>query len=181
MQNPLCAFHTLTVVSLDAEMMFLPPQQSWMSFTQSVWCSMDCRYGSWAHVKPKPFPVVDYLRISHIPYSDDRVSSSAVEPLEVWVILQRIDSRSVTPLALVANHKADLKHNKSIGYWLSRPRDQPEPSFSPTSQLSTINVPTWFRSVQPRSTATWSLATWRCSGRIGEEIIGRIETNHGWH
>ena len=39
-------FETLTVVSLLAEMMFLPPQQSTMSLTQSVWCSMDCRYGS---------------------------------------------------------------------------------------------------------------------------------------
>jgi hypothetical protein len=26
-------------------MMFLPPQQSWMSFTQSVWCSMLCNMG----------------------------------------------------------------------------------------------------------------------------------------
>ena len=39
-------WQTLTVVSLLAEMMFLPPQQSTMSLTQSVWCSMDCRYGS---------------------------------------------------------------------------------------------------------------------------------------
>lgn len=52
-----------------------------------------------------------------VPYSDDTVSSSRIEPAEVWIVLKGVDPRSVVPLHFISYDEGDLdiaktKHRK---------------------------------------------------------------------
>ena len=51
---------------------------------------------------------VGFLGVAHVPYSNDAVPASAIKPLEVVVILKRVDPGSVTPLPLLPDDEGHL-------------------------------------------------------------------------
>lgn len=120
MQNPLWAFHTLTVVSQLALIKFRPPQHRTMSLIQSLWCSNDCTYELSMFVAFVFHILICMIWRSSWDEKEDEISFIAHDCIPtateqssvVMVKLEGIHAPLMSLLFRISNHKRHLKSER---------------------------------------------------------------------